>query len=46
VIQPGKNLPLDNYKTFLGTKIGAYTLTSLLGECGKGAVFLEQRTDG
>lgn len=36
----------ENYSTLIGNEIGAYTLTSLLGEGGMGAVFLGERTDG
>lgn len=35
-----------NYSNLIGNEIGAYTLTSLLGEGGMGAVFLGERTDG
>ena len=40
------DLRLNNYKSFIGSEIGSYTLTSLLGKGGMGAVFLGQRTDG
>ncbi|WP_340105687.1 serine/threonine-protein kinase [Rhodohalobacter sp. 8-1] len=36
----------ENYAELIGNKIGSYTLTSLLGEGGMGAVFLGERTDG
>lgn len=35
-----------NYINLIGNEIGAYTLKSLLGEGGMGAVFLGERTDG
>ena len=40
------NFKIESYEHFIGSEVGAYTLTSLLGEGGMGAVFLGERTDG
>lgn len=40
------NLTFRSYDHFIGSEVGSYTLTTLLGEGGMGAVFLGERTDG
>lgn len=40
------SLSFESYDHFVGSEVGAYTLTALLGKGGMGAVFLGERTDG